>query len=339
MATIEVIKEINDHPNADVIELAKVRGWQCVVRKGDFSAGDKVVFCEIDSWIPNDLAPFLSKGDCVRDYNGIKGNRLRTVRLRGEISQGLVLPIDKTEGLADRAVGEDVSKELNIVKWEPEIPASLSGVVVGQFPTHIVPKTDEERVQNIFESIDKEDLWEVSIKIDGSSMTIIHFEEEIRVCSRNLELKFSKENESNTFVTMTRLLKEKIIKLSDEFFKMFGHKNFAIQGELYGPGIQGNPEKSKRHRFAVYNIYNINDRCYLKSKERLSLCDKVDLKHVPILFESIKAPDSMIQMLMIAEGKSIRAKEREGVVFKSLSDPGKSFKVISNKYLLKTERG
>lgn len=88
MATIEVIKEINDHPNADVIELAKVRGWQCVVRKGDFSAGDKVVFCEIDSWIPNDLAPFLSKGDCVRDYNGIKGNRLRTVRLREKFRKG-----------------------------------------------------------------------------------------------------------------------------------------------------------------------------------------------------------------------------------------------------------
>lgn len=97
LASIQVVSQINPHPNADAIELATVRGWQVVVKKGEFQPGDTVIYLEIDSWVPTEIAPFLSKGQPPREYRGVKGERLRTVRLRGEISQGLILPISVLE--------------------------------------------------------------------------------------------------------------------------------------------------------------------------------------------------------------------------------------------------
>ena len=161
LATIETISEVLPHNNADQLELAKVRGWQVVIRKGEFKQGDFVVFCEIDSRIPHELAPFLSKGQEPRVYEGVPGERLRTVRLRGELSQGLVLPIPKDwqnalfvippesgyieiGGTVMFQLGADVTELLGIQKWEPPISAQLAGQIGGNFPSFI-RKTDQER--------------------------------------------------------------------------------------------------------------------------------------------------------------------------------------------------
>lgn len=154
MATIRRIDAINPIENADAIEVATVGGWKVVCQKGLYKAGDLVVYCEIDSWIPTEVAPFLSKGQEPHEYNGVKGERLRTVRLRGQISQGLLLPFSEIIETWDDGVllsnedlyneGEDVSEILGIQKYEPPIPACLAGEVKGLFPSFI-PKTDEER--------------------------------------------------------------------------------------------------------------------------------------------------------------------------------------------------
>ncbi len=102
LATIGTIDQILPHPNADRLELAKVRGWQVVVKIGEFKAGDKVIYLEVDSWVPTEIAPFLSKGQKPRMYNGIKGERLRTIKLRNELSQGLILPISILEKVEKR---------------------------------------------------------------------------------------------------------------------------------------------------------------------------------------------------------------------------------------------
>lgn len=94
MASIRRLDEINPIPGADAIEAATIGGWRVVVKKGDFKAGDLAVYCEIDSWIPNSVAPFLTKpGRFPKVYNGVEGEKLRTIRLRRQISQGLLLPI------------------------------------------------------------------------------------------------------------------------------------------------------------------------------------------------------------------------------------------------------
>ena len=97
LATLARIESLTKHPNADQLELATVRGWQVVVRKGEFQAGDKVIYLEVDSWVPTEIAPFLSKGQEPRMYKGIKGERLRTIKLRNELSQGLILHISVLE--------------------------------------------------------------------------------------------------------------------------------------------------------------------------------------------------------------------------------------------------
>ena len=123
LATIRQISDIREIQGADAIELAIIDGWQTVVKKSEFEIGDTICFVEIDAWVPHDLAPFLSKGKEPREYKGIKGERLRSAKIRGQLSQGLVLPIN---GIEFSAIGDDVSDILGIVKWEREIPPTHS---------------------------------------------------------------------------------------------------------------------------------------------------------------------------------------------------------------------
>lgn len=150
LATIRKITELNPIPKADAIEVATVDGWKAVVKKGDFKVGDLAIYLEVDSWVPYELAPFLSKDKEPKEYNGVKGERLRTIKLRGQLSQGLLLPIDVAynEDPPDYdhvfLEGDDVTELLGIQKWERPVPAQLAGLMKGSFPSFI-PKTDQER--------------------------------------------------------------------------------------------------------------------------------------------------------------------------------------------------
>lgn len=331
LASIRRIKEINPIDGADSIELAKVDGWQVVVKKGEFSVGNLVVYCEVDSWIPEHLAPFLFKG---REFNGVKGERLRTIKLRGQLSQGLILP--KPISLMDACEGDVVTSTLGIQKWEKPLPAQLVGQAKGFFP-EFLRKTDQERCQNltreIQDSFDNGDRFEVTIKLDGSSLTAYFKNGEVGVCSRNLELKLNDENSHNTFIktaTETGLL---------DALKAYG-KNIAIQGELMGEGVQGNRENLKQHQIFVFDIYDI-DKCeYLTPSERVGVFGEFKNlgftgEHCPILHADIALPSGNVSdLLEFAEGSSLNHPIREGLVFKRM-DGQFSFKAISNKFLLK----
>lgn len=155
MAWIVNIDNVEKHPNADALDICTVGGWKCVTKLGDFKKDDLAVYLRIDSWCPTTLAPFLSKGKEPREFNGVKGERLRTVKLRGELSQGLLLPVTIGIGgfpfiksVSGEIVvvneGDDVTEALGIQKWERPIPACLAGMVKGNWPS-VVQKTDEER--------------------------------------------------------------------------------------------------------------------------------------------------------------------------------------------------
>lgn len=332
MASIRSIDRIDPIDGADAIEVATVGGWKIVVKKGEFFPGDLAVYCEIDSWIPHERAPFLSKGKEPREYKGVKGERLRTVKLRGQISQGLLLPMScLTNYGADLNEGDDVTEVLNIQKWEAEIPAQLSGQVKGNFPTQI-PKTDQERVQNLVkeiqESASRGDLFEVTEKLEGSSMTCYLIDGEFGVCSRNLDLK---RDENNSFWKVA-------IALDIETkMRSLGFNNFAVQGELIGPGVQGNIYGLSNLDFYVYDFYRIKFGEYLLPEIRRGWVERLGLKHVPVLAVSKDLGVGTVdELLSWAEGKSeLNPKqEREGIVFKS-EDSEFSFKAISNKYLIK----
>jgi RNA ligase (TIGR02306 family) len=151
LATIRKIDALRPIPDADAIECAVVGGWTAVVKKGEFQAGDVAIYCEIDSWIPHTLAPFLSKGKEPRVFDGIAGERLRTMKLRGQLSQGLLLNLDAVIPQTNSFVeGDDVSELLGIVKYEAPIPAQLAGEVNGMFPG-CIQNTYQYRIQNLKE--------------------------------------------------------------------------------------------------------------------------------------------------------------------------------------------
>ena len=192
LAKIVSIDSINPIEIADAIEVAIVGGCKVVTKKGDYSVGDLAVYLEIDSWVPTELAPFLSKGKEPKEFNGVKGERLRTMRLRGQISQGLLL----SRLVALNKVGEihedmDVTELLNIQKWEraPDTRSSnafkANGKPKGNFPERI-HKTDQERVQNIKrelrEAIESGERFEVTEKMEGSSMTVYKIDGVFGVC-------------------------------------------------------------------------------------------------------------------------------------------------------------
>lgn len=339
LATIRKIDALRPIPDADAIECAVVGGWTAVVKKGEFKAGDLAVYCEIDSWIPHALAPFLSKGKEPRVFDGIAGERLRTMKLRGQLSQGLLLPLKELygllQGLNNHFEGQDVSENLGIVKYEAPIPVQLAGEVKGMFPGWI-QKTDQERIQNLKEELDywlgEQHAWEVTEKLDGSSMTVYLRDGEFGVCSRNLELKPSETN-SLWKVAIRNDLELKLRR---------ANRNLALQGELIGEGIQGNPYKIKGQEFFLFDIYDIDTSKYLTPAERKAFVEEHNIKHVPVLAFGAELGDtlginSIDGILRFAEGKSVMGMigcEREGLVFKSKAMQC-SFKAISNKFLLK----
>jgi RNA ligase (TIGR02306 family) len=333
LASIRKIDSIRAIEGADAIECAVVGGWTVVVKKGEFAAGDTAVYCEIDSWIPHALAPFLSKGNEPRVYDGIAGERLRTIKLRGQLSQGLLIPLGigvfDVNAVLDE--GTDVSELLGIVKYEAPIPAQLAGEVKGMFPGWI-QKTDQERIQNLKEELafwaKEQHAWEITEKLDGSSMTVYLRDGEFGVCSRNLELKPSETN-SLWKVAVQHDLESKLRRAG---------RNIALQGELIGEGIQGNPYKIKGQDFFLFDIYNIDTNKYFTPAERKAFVDEFDIKHVPVLGSLIMDESTTVDALLkLAEGKTVVGHsgcEREGLVFKIL-DMQCSFKAISNKFLLK----
>lgn len=327
LASIQKVADICAIPNADRIEVAKVNAWETVIRKGEFKVGELCVFCEVDS-----ILPFAPWSEFLRDKKTPdKPIRLRTVRLKKQLSQGLALPLSILPP-ATYNIGDDVTETLGIIRYEPPIPTCLAGQVKRQFPTHIVPKTDEFRIQSYPELINEFKGKEVyiSVKCDGTSVTFIHMDGEFDVCSRNLSFKES----DNVYWEMF-----KKYNLSSVLSK----GNYAIQGECVGPGIQKNRLGLKGHEIFVFNVYDINNHKYLDYKDFIEFCSVNNLPHVPII-ETCIFDFTIEQLLEKAKGKYESGKEREGVVIRPVVEgysetlTGRaSFKVLSNDFLEKEE--
>jgi len=336
LATIRTITNIQPIDGADMIELASVGGWNVVVAKDvGHKIGDKVVYCEIDSFLPiREEFEFLRKSS-YKKMGEQEGFRLKTIKLRGQVSQGLILPISvlnppDTNIYVEPFEGLDVTEMLDIVKYEPPIPAELAGKVKGQFPSFL-RKTDEERIQNLTKEFEE---WKyqskhqfyVTEKLDGSSATFYYNNGEFGVCSRNLELL---ETEGNTFWKVAREM-----DLENKLSK-YG-RNISLQGELIGEGIQGNPYKIKGQKVMFFNVFDIDKQQRESLGGFLKVMDDLFLEFVPIIDIVFELPESVDEMLKMAEGKSKLNSntEREGLVVRSI-DTTISFKAISNKFLLK----
>jgi RNA ligase (TIGR02306 family) len=254
--------------------------------------------------------------------------------MRGQLSQGLVLPLT---AVPESALWfEDLSETLGILKWEPELASSVRGQPRGNFP-FFVSKTDQERIQNIPRVIeDRESRYEVSLKLDGSSMTCYIRGGEVGVCSRNLDLRLDESNQDNAFVKVAKT--SGLLSALERYHARFG-KSIAVQGELMGPGIQGNRENLPAHELFVFDIWDIDEQRYMGQAERHEALTYLPVRHIPLIHDDVTLDDLGIEtvshMLALADvTRSLNHPIAEGLVFKEINGQ-KSWKAISNRFLLK----
>lgn len=328
LATIKKIGSIMPIPGADKVEVATIQGWDVVVQKHLYKPNQLVIYVEVDAWVPRSVAPFLCS-DEVKTYCGIDGVRLKTKKIRGQISQGLILPLAEFGDIikGDVIEGRNVTADLGIVKYDTESTAGSNSA--GNFPERVT-KTDQERIQNLsfmLETWDDHDItWEITEKLDGSSCTFYLDEDgEFFVCSRNQKLK------QDSGCKFWKVAKQNNVEEQMRSNNLFG---YAIQGELVGEGIQKNRYKRVGHDFYAFDIQK-NGK-FLPPTERRSVLAQLGIPHVPVLNDCASTPGSVSEALKIAEGISDLADtQREGVVYKANIHNVISFKAISNKFLLK----
>jgi RNA ligase (TIGR02306 family) len=329
LASVVKIADIQPIPGADAIVVATVKGWKVVVKVNEYKVGDLAVYYEIDSFLP--IRPqfeFLRKSSYKR-MGSSEGFRLKTIRLRGQISQGLLTPIP--EGISNPREGDDLTEALDIVKYEPPIPAQLAGKIKGTFPSFI-PKTDEIRIQNFESEVGFSPVGErayVTEKLDGTSFTCYFNNGVFGVCGRNWELSETSDNSLWRMANVLQL-KEKMTKHG---------KNIALQGELVGAGINGNLYGLSDHKLYFFTGYDIDKGRRMFFDELEWVLFGLQLQMVPVLekygFVIPNENNIVDYMLRYAEGKSVLNMEvdREGVVVRGLEREF-SFKAISNTYLL-----
>jgi len=337
LVSFVTISSVLPIPGADRIELIKMEEnfWQCVSKKGEFNIGDRAVYFEIDSGLPIDdkRFEFFPDSSIKRLENETKVYRLRTIRLRKTLSQGLVLPLSLFDELAGDLGEKSLSDILNVQLWEPPQKGN-PGEPKGNFP-NFIRKSDQERIQNLpdFFYAYKNTEFEVTEKLNGSSLTVYYCDGVMSVCSRNLDLK--EEAGGHFWDTALKYnIKEGLNILK---------KNIGIQGEIVGPKIQKNPYGLEWKKLFIYNIFDIDEQKYMGKQDRLKTigelivaCDK-EVLSVPEIYTGKILDDynTIDDLINFADGKSAldSSVNREGIVCKSLCGYV-SFKVISNNYLL-----
>ena len=345
LATIRKIDNLLPIEGADLIVTAVIDGWTVVVKKHEFNVGDLCVYFEIDSFLPDGNPAWQHLVEKhPRMFEGARGHRLKTVRLRGQLSQGFVTStniVNDDAIFADMNIGLDVSEILNIKKYEAPIPGELAGQVRGNFPGFI-PKTDQERCQNLGRDIFDENAnsrYEVTMKMDGTSFTAYYRDGGDGVCGRNWELQVNGDNASNTLV---RMFVDSGLQAALRELRL----NYAVQGELMGPAIQKNREAFTAARLFIFDIYDIDGGRYLSPEDRHRVITELwnrglsrdVVQHVPVMSMGVTLAElginNVSELLAFAEGPSFVHPVREGLVFKR-DDGGFSFKAISNSFLLK----
>lgn len=340
LASIQKIKGIYPIKDADRIELARINDWYVVVKKGEFKVDDLVVYIEIDSLLPSDNPTF----DFMEKYK----YRVKTIKLRGVYSQGLIFPISIIPDITIE-IGSDVTEMLNIIKYEP--PETFSNDGISSEWGNSTPVTDEERIQNLgeiyeyYQQIDDE--WIQSIKLDGTSVTYQLIDGEFKAFSHNRELKSGKGS----------IWEWAIANNVEQKMRDFCHsnnmpENIALQGEMVGPGIQSNRQNYPTKTVLFFYIFNRTTQKYFEWEDFVWAIKELELEMVPIMDERLCIGNySVTQWLEMAEnydnnslcrqeGFVIFARHNHYNLFdRPNSNPmGRvSFKVKSNKYVLDFE--
>lgn len=326
LATVATVLGLNPIENADLIELAQIRGWKVVTQKG-LNVGDLCIYLEVGSVCPDgvpeefqeeikSLVRRLSKQLDISEKETIiqrmgeisklntrpefeflrqKKFLIKTQRIRGVISQGIIFPLTILKGvdLTTLYDGMDVTKLLGIVQYvEPE-PADLSGDAKGKFPYNQLT-SDEERIENLVNAYSKlrTHKYTVTEKLEGSSATYFLDNNEFGVCSRETNLI---ESEKNSFWKVARKLK--IEEKMRSYAEKHGLKNFNLQGELVGEGVQSNIYNLKGQTVRLFAGFDIDSQLYFGYPKFIEMVKEMDLETVPVIFTNFELPENPDDLL------------------------------------------
>ena len=363
LVTVRKISEINDIKGADRIKVAVVDGWEVVVKANEFVQGSYCVFFEIDSFIPVEDTRFeFMHSSSLRSYEGKKGVRVKTIKLRGQVSQGLALPVsafpeieDAISGLTEEEVLDSSFDELlGVVKYDTFTarrgstggPKIIPAHAAGAFPWYI-PKTDEERIENLWQKRERLCDGDISkqfyytLKVDGSSTTVFLADERLGyydgididengfqavVCSRNLALKYDAD------ATFWKAVESSGVIAAIKAIKKATGRTLAIQGETLAPCIQGGREKFEEPTFLAFCAYDIDEHKYLSYNEFIKIMDYWDIPRVPVLkggspfteFSTINEMKDFVDTIKENFGDDVFADVPEGIVFHPVSEAGNS---------------
>ena len=341
LASIQIVNTIEPIPNADAIEKVRVLGWWVVAKKGEHQPGDKLVYCEIDSLLPERPEfEFLRASSFKPATDDIAaGFRIKTVRLRGQVSQGICFPLSLLPAGTPDDEGTDVTDILGVRKWEPPVPVGMGGKVKGGFPGFL-PKTDETRVQLLEAVLERNrgKTFAVTEKLDGTSFSAFVREGAFGICSRNLWM--DETDEGNLHARVARALKlDEKLRAARERLGF----DIALQAEVIGPGIQKNKYALKEVSLRFFNAFDISAHRYLDHADALALLAEMGLESVPQL-GTLVLNHTVDELVAFSEGTSVLNPnvQREGVVLRPLVEEydaelaGRlSFKAIYPKFLLK----
>jgi RNA ligase (TIGR02306 family) len=329
LASVQQVKEIKSIPDADRIEVITVLGWHVVVQKNIYKVGDKVVYFEVDSCLPHDNILY---GDLEKS-----GYRVKTLKFRGQISQGFVKKLSELNLDESIEIGTNVTNILGVKKYELPDEYKDNEFIKGPFPGYI-HKTGEIRIQTLPDLLEefKGTRCYVTEKMDGTSASFSIREEEYKICSHEKEINPEK-NSCYKFINEKYDLETKI--------RSFG-KNITIQGEICGPGICKNKYQLKEYDFFVFDIFDSDNYDHLPLKEVYKICEKLGLKTVPIISDNYILPDNIDEIVEFSKEKSTLCDtKREGLVIRSYEEKRNlnkkyeltrlSFKVINPEYSLK----
>jgi RNA ligase (TIGR02306 family) len=333
LASIQKVVHVRPIEGADRIEAVGVLGWECVSKKGEFREGDPCVYFEIDSLLPEDARYEFLRGSSYRKDFG--KYRLRTVRLRRQVSQGLALPLSLFPEAGGLPEGTDLTDVLGVEKYEPPVPAQIHGDARPfSWP---ISKTDEPRVQSEEGSLLLARLlgnpYYMSLKLDGTSCTYIvdPRDGEYHVCGRNYSYRRSPDH-SFWKVSERYALEEKLRGLG-----------VALQGEIVGPGIQKNRMGLPHVDFYAFNVVDVRTGLRLHLDEAIRVAAELGVPFVPVLERGDCFDYKASDLLEAAKGKyrdhfpdARKDQDREGIVVRSLC-ASVSFKAINNDFLLKDD--
>lgn len=326
LVTIKRIDNISPIPGADRIEVAHIGGWNVIISKDEFEVGEEVFYFETDSMLPleNPLFEFLRPRG-VKTLDGEEYHRLKAMKMRGVVSDGLLLPATaeiRNKVNPEGAEITDWAEAFGVIKYEDPILAKLAGKM-SRFPEFIA-KTDEERIQNLpglvkqIAEDESNNQWYATEKIDGTSCTIYanvlpDGSVKTGVCSRNYEIEEDDENvywqiAKTEFIQelgcepesplnyLTRLALANVeTKLKDPTKNV----SFVLQGEIFGEGIQNNPLGVKGQHIRFFNFVLNGHRCLLKDLK--SIFPHIYEHWVPVLSE-LRLPTTMKEIIAQPDG-------------------------------------